>query len=106
MGWLILVVAGIFEVGFTTAMKASDGLTRPLPSMAFLVCAITSFYLLFRSLDYLPLGTAYAVWTGIGAVGTVLVGIFLYGEPAGLLRVFFLGLLIFSIIGLKFVSSQ
>ncbi|MBK5934045.1 quaternary ammonium compound-resistance protein SugE [Rhodovulum imhoffii] len=106
MGWLILLFAGLFEIGFTTAMKTSDGLTRPLPSLAFLICAVASFFLLFRSLDYLPLGTAYAVWTGIGAVGTVLVGIFLYDEPAGLLRMFFLSLLIASIVGLKFVSSQ
>ena len=104
MGWLLVIAAGLFEVGFTTALKASEGFSRPGPTALFLVSAIISFYLLTRALEYLPLGTAYAVWTGIGAVGTVAVGIWLYGEPAGPARMFFIGLLIFSILGLKFVA--
>lgn len=104
MGWLLVIAAGGFEIGFTTAMKASEGFTRPIPSVIFGICAFVSFWLLTRAIEYLPLGTAYAVWVGIGAVGTVLVGIFVYGEPAGLARMFFIGLLISSIIGLKLAS--
>ena len=106
MGWVFLIFAGLFEVGFTTALKASEGVTRPWPSLFFLICAGLSFYLLSRAMAFLPLGTAYVVWTGIGAVGTVLVGIFVYNEPAGLARMFFISLLIASIIGMKVVSSQ
>ena len=105
MGWLLVIVAGGFEVGFTTAMKASEGFTRPVPTILFFLSAGISFFLLTRAIVYLPLGTAYAVWTGIGAIGTVAIGIILYGEPAGLGRMFFLGLLIFSILGLKLVSD-
>ncbi|MFS4439500.1 DMT family transporter [Paracoccaceae bacterium GXU_MW_L88] len=104
MPWLYLVFGGIFEVGFTTAMKASDGFTRVIPSLAFLVCAALSFWFLSRATLHLPIGTAYAVWTGIGAVGTVIMGIVLYGEPAGAMRLFFIATLVGSIIGLKFVS--
>ena len=105
MGWALVVVAGFFEVAFTTAMKASEGFTRPAPTLVFFITAAISFYLLTRAVQHLPLGTAYAVWTGIGATGTALVGIFVYGEAATLPRLFFLGLLIFSILGLKFVSN-
>jgi quaternary ammonium compound-resistance protein SugE len=105
MGWLLVIVAGVFEVGFTTAMKASENFSRPIPTVMFFLSAGLSFWLLTRAIQYLPLGTAYAVWTGIGAIGTVAVGILIYGEPAGPARMFFLGLLIFSILGLKFVSN-
>ncbi len=105
MGWILVVIAGMFEVGFTTAMKASEGFSRPLPTLMFFLSAGMSFWLLTKAVEHLPLGTAYAVWTGIGAIGTVAVGIGVYGEPAGLGRMFFLGLLIFSILGLKFVSD-
>ena len=105
MGWLLVIVAGLFEVAFTTAMKASEGFSRPVPTLVFFITATASFYLLTRAVEHLPLGTAYAVWTGIGATGTALVGIVVYGEAATLARLFFLGLLIFSILGLKFVSD-
>ncbi len=105
MGWVLVAIAGIFEFGFTTAMKASEGFSRPVPTVLFYLSAGMSFWLLTKAVENLPLGTAYAVWTGIGAIGTVAVGILVYGEPAGLGRTFFLVLLIFSIVGLKFVSS-
>ena len=105
MGWVLVMIAGVFEVAFTTMMKASEGFTRPVPTVLFAIAAITSFYLLTRAVEYLPLGTAYAVWTGIGAAGTVLVGIAVYSEPANPARLFFLGLLIAAILGLKLVSD-
>lgn len=105
MAWAVLLLAGLFEIGFTTAMKASEGFTRPIPSVLFAISAVLSFWLLTRAVETLPLGTAYAVWVGIGAVGTVLVGVFVYGEAASPLRIFFIGTLIASIIGLKFVSE-
>ena len=105
MGWVLVVAAGFFEVAFTTAMKASEGFSRPVPTLVFFVTAATSFYLLTRAVEHLPLGTAYAVWTGIGATGTALVGILVFGEAATPSRLFFLGLLIFSILGLKLVSQ-
>ncbi|MEN7549334.1 multidrug efflux SMR transporter [Rapidithrix thailandica] len=106
MAWLFLILAGIFEVGFTTCLKFSNNFSNLKWSVGFFACAVISFYLLNRSLQSIPLGTAYAVWTGIGAVGTVLTGIFLFKEPSDLWRVFFIFLLIGSIIGLKLVSKQ
>lgn len=106
MGWFYIVVAGFFEIGFTTAMKMSEGFTRLYPSVFFCLFAIASFFLLTRSLASLPLGTAYAVWTGIGAFGTALIGILYFGEPATFGRVFFLLALIGSVIGLKVVSAH
>ncbi len=104
MGWVWLLLAGIFEVGFTTAMRSLDWTLRPWPLLAFLICSAASFGLLIASMRTIPLGTAYAVWTGIGAAGTVLIGIALYDEPVTMLRFFFLALLIGSIIGLKLVA--
>lgn len=105
MGWLYVVIAGGFEVAFTTALKESAGFTRLWPSVLFLVFSVLSFWFLTRAIVTLPISTAYAVWVGIGAVGAALVGVFVYHEPAGLARMFFIGLLIFSIIGLKLVSE-
>ena len=105
MAWIYLLVAGCFEVGFTTSLKYSENLTRPGWSASFLACTILSFYFLNKAVQVIPLGTAYAVWTGIGAVGTVLVGIFIFREPSDLMRMLFLFLLIGSILGLKFVSN-
>ncbi|ROH88223.1 QacE family quaternary ammonium compound efflux SMR transporter [Pseudomethylobacillus aquaticus] len=104
MSWLLLLLAGLFEVGFTTCLKLSDGFTRLWPTLGFVVFAAISFWLLTRATATIPLGTAYAVWTGIGALGTVIVGIVAFGDPAGTLRMLFLLLLIASIIGLKLVS--
>jgi quaternary ammonium compound-resistance protein SugE len=104
MAWGLLVLAGLFEVGFTTCLKLSESFTKPLPSMGFLVCAILSFWLLTKAAETIPLGTAYAVWTGIGAFGTAVIGIYFFGDPSTTLRLVFLVLLIGSIIGLKLVS--
>ena len=109
MEWLLLVIAGLFEVGFASCLgKARE--TSGNESMAwmvgFFVCLSISIFLLYKATQTLPIGTAYAVWTGIGAVGTVLVGIFVFKEPATFWRIFFLTTLIASIIGLKFVSSH
>jgi len=107
MNWLLLVIAGLFEVGFATCLgkaKESAGTTAAWWMAGFFVSLAISMYLLYRATQTLPIGTAYAVWTGIGAVGTVLVGIFIFREPVAFWRVFFLFTLIASIVGLKFVS--
>lgn len=101
MAWLILVIAGLFEVGFTTCLELSDNFTKPIYSVGFFLCAIISFILLNKAIQQIPLGTAYAVWTGIGAAGTVLVGTFLFQEPISWIKVALLSLLIGAIIGLK-----
>lgn len=108
MSWLLLIIAGLFEVGFATCLgkaKETTGNTAMMWMTGFFVCLAISMSLLYKATQNLPIGTAYAVWTGIGAIGTVLVGIFLFKEPATFWRLFFLFTLIASIIGLKFVSS-
>jgi quaternary ammonium compound-resistance protein SugE len=102
--WLLLILAGIFEIGFTTFMKLSEGFTRWPYIIGFAVCAILSFGLLNKTLTVIPLGTAYAIWTGMGAFGTALVGILFFKESSDFWRIFFLFTLIASIIGLKVVS--
>ena len=107
MNWIILIIAGLFEVGFATCigkLKESTGHETTLWFSGFLICLATSMYLLYRAAQTIPVGTAYAMWTGIGAVGIVLVGIFLFNEPHGFWRLFFLTTLIGSIVGLKLVS--
>ena len=104
MAWTLLVLAGLFEIGFTTFLKLSEGFSRFWPSAGFLVCAVISFWLLTKATAVIPMGTAYAVWTGIGALGTALVGILWFSDPATTWRLVFLVLLIGSIIGLKLVS--
>jgi quaternary ammonium compound-resistance protein SugE len=105
MAWLILVLAGLFEVAFTTCLKLSDNFKNTGWSIAFFISISLSFYLLNKAIQTIPLGTGYAVWTGIGAVGTALIGILVFKEPAYFWRVFFILLLISSIIGLKLVSK-
>ena len=105
MSWLLLVIAGLFEVGFTTCLKLSNNFTNFKWSIGFLVCISMSFFLLNKAIQHIPLGTAYGVWTGIGAVGTAAVGIIFYRESTEFWRLFFLFLLIGSIIGLKVVSK-
>ncbi len=105
MAWIFLIVAGLFEVGFTTCLKLSNNFSNLVWSIGFFVSITLSFLLLNRSIQSIPIGTAYAVWTGIGAVGTALMGIWLYKEPADFWRLFFIFLLIGSIVGLKFVSK-
>lgn len=105
MNWAFLILAGILEIGFTTCMKLSNNFTNIKWTAAFVVCITLSFYFVNKACQTLPLGTAYAVWTGIGAVGTVLVGIFYFGEPSNFWRIFFISTLIFSILGLKFLGE-
>jgi quaternary ammonium compound-resistance protein SugE len=105
MAWIYLLLAGAFEVGFTTAIRFIDG-WKPWPFLLFLACAVASAIFLYKALDSIPLGTAYAVWTGIGAAGTVLLGIVFFKEPADTLRLLFLATLIASILGLKLVSPH
>ena len=105
MAWLILIIAGMFEVGFTTCLKLSNNFTNFKWSIGFFVCISLSFILLNKAIQSIPIGTAYAIWTGIGALGTVIVGIWLYKEPTDFWRLFFIFLLITSIIGLKIVSK-
>ncbi len=105
MNWIILVVAGLFEVGFTTCLKLSNNFTNWKWSVGFFVSITLSFILLNKASQTLPMGTAYAVWTGIGATGTVLVGIFLFNEPSDWWRIFFIFTLIASILGLRIVSG-
>lgn len=105
MAWVLLGIAGLCEVGFTTAMKYADGFTKLVPSLIFAVLYIASAWFLSQAVKTLPLGTAYAVWTGIGAVGTAMIGVIMFGDPATLARIFFLGLIVIGIVGLKLVSA-
>jgi len=107
MNWIILIIAGLFEVAFTSSLgkaKVTTGLAMYLWYGAFLFSLVASMLLLMKATQNLPLGTAYAVWTGIGAVGTALMGIFVFNEPAHFWRLFFIATLIGSIVGLKSVS--
>ena len=108
MNWILLIIAGLFEVAFATCLgkvKESTGIETTYWYIGFLISLAISMYLLVKVTQVLPIGTAYAVWTGIGAVGTVLVGIFLFKEPATFWRLFFITTLIASIVGLKVVSN-
>ena len=105
MSWLILFIAGLFEVAWAIGLKYSDGFTRLWPSVFTIVSVIISMGLLANSLKYLPVGTAYAVWTGIGAVGTAILGIFLFNESKDFIRIFFIFLIIVGIVGLKIFSG-
>lgn len=104
MGWLALALAGLFEVGWAVGLKYSEGFTRPVPSILTVLSMIVSLGLLGLALRTLPLGTAYAVWTGIGTVGTAILGIWLFGEPATALRLACIGLVVAGILGLKLVT--
>lgn len=109
MSWVYLVIAGLLEIGFTTCMgkiRETSGSLMYVWGIAFLACMAGSMFCLQKALSGIPLGTAYAVWTGIGAVGTVLVGMIFFKEPAAFWRLFFVFTLIGSIIGLKVVSSH
>ncbi len=106
MNWILLTIAGLAEIGMTTVMRYIDWTLRPLPILAFVALSTLSFTCLIMSTRTIPLGTAYAIWVGIGAFGTALIGIWHYGEPASQLRLLFLTLLIATIIGLKLVSPS
>lgn len=105
MPWTYLIIAGLFEIGFASTLKLTESFTKLWPTAIFTVCIILSFLFLNKAVKDIPIGTAYAVWTGIGAVGTVIVGILVYKEPATALRLFFITTLIGSIIGLKLATT-
>ena len=104
MAWVLLFVAGLLEVAWAVGLKYTDGFTRPWPTAATLVAMIGSVVLLALAVRTLPLGTAYAVWTGIGTAGAVLLGVVLFQEPATFLRLLFVGLIVAGIVGLKLVT--
>jgi quaternary ammonium compound-resistance protein SugE len=107
MAWILLVLAGIFEIGFTTCLaraKETSGTEYVLWLTGFFISVSLSMLLLYKATQTLPMGTAYAVWTGIGAAGTAIIGILFFREPVHLWRIFFLTTLILSIVGLKYVT--
>ena len=104
MAWIYLVVAGLMEIGWAIGLKYTEGFSRLLPSVGTAFCIVFSMVFLGLALKTLPVGTAYAVWTGIGAVGTALLGIYLFDEPATVLRLGCIALIFTGIIGLKLVT--
>lgn len=105
MAWVILFVAGILEIGWAVGLKYTDGFTRPLPTVLTAVSLVASMALLGLAVRTLPLGTAYAVWTGIGTVGTAALGILLFGEAASAVRLVCIGLIVAGILGLRLAAS-
>ena len=106
MAWLLLAVAGLFEIGWAIGLKYTDGFTRLWPSVWTGLAMVVSVVLLALAVRTLPIGTAYAVWTGIGAAGTAILGIYLFGEPATALRLACIALIVAGIVGLKLVSPS
>ncbi len=105
MSWIILFFAGLFEVGWAVGLKYTDGFTRPLPTVLTIAAMAISLGLLGLAMKELPLGTAYAIWTGVGAVGTVIAGIILFGESMALVRLVSVALIITGLVGLKVSAS-
>lgn len=106
MAWLMLLIAGVLEVGWAIGLKYVEGFTRLVPSLLTVSAMVLSMVLLAAAARTLPIGTAYAVWTGIGAAGTVLLGIWLFQEPASFARLFCIALIVAGVLGLKFVSPH
>jgi quaternary ammonium compound-resistance protein SugE len=104
--WLVLLVAGLFEAGWAIGLEYSDGLSKLRPTLATVAALAVSMVLLARAVETLPVGTAYAVWTGIGAVSTTLLGIYLFDEPATPARLFFVAVIVAGIAGLQTVSGS
>ncbi len=104
MAWFLLFLAGLFEIGWAVGLKYTDGFTRPMPTVLTVISMVISVVLLGLAVKTLPMGTAYAVWTGIGTVGTVLLGIWLLGDPATIVRLACIGLIVAGIAGLKFMA--
>ncbi len=104
VAWLVLIVAGLFEIGWAVGLKFTEGFTRLWPTLGTLASMIISIGLLGLALKSLPLGTAYAVWTGIGTIGTALLGIILFGEPATAMRLVCIGFIVAGILGLKLAA--
>lgn len=105
MSWYVLILAGLFEIGWALGLQYSDGLSKPIPTLGTAVAFIISIVLLAQAVKDLPVGTAYAVWTGIGAVGTASLGIVLFDEPATPTRITFIGVIVVGIVGLHFASG-
>lgn len=105
MAWVVLFVAGLFEVGWAVGLKYTEGFTRLWPTVGAAVSMVLSLGLLGIALRTLPLGTAYAIWTGVGTIGTVILGIVLFGEPASALRLACVGLILAGMVGLKLVPG-
>ena len=106
MSWYLLVLAGLFEVGWAIGLEYSDGLSRPLPSVATVASFVVSLVLLALAVRDLPVGTAYAVWTGIGAVGTAALGIVIFDEPASAARVVSISVIVVGIVGVHLTGSH
>jgi quaternary ammonium compound-resistance protein SugE len=104
MAWILLVVAGLFEIGWAIGLKYTEGFTRPWPSVLTVGAMVASVVLLGIAMKTLPVGTSYAVWVGVGAVGTAILGIVLFGEPANAGRLVSLGLIVAGIVGLKLAT--
>lgn len=105
MAWILLTLAGLFEIGWAIGLKYTEGFTRPLPTILTASAMLVSVVLLGLAIRSLPVGTAYAVWTGIGTVGTVALGIVLFAEPASALRIACIAMIIAGIVGLKFSAG-
>ncbi|MEB0148471.1 quaternary ammonium compound efflux SMR transporter SugE [Pseudomonas sp. CCC2.2] len=101
MSWIILFFAGLFEIGWAVGLKYTEGFTRPLPTALTVAAMLVSLGLLGLAMKELPLGTAYAIWTGVGAIGTVIAGIILFGESTALFRLASVGLILCGLVGLK-----
>ena len=106
IAWVLLVTAGVLEIAWATSMKASQGFTKPLFTTITFVAAALSFWLLGVALRQLPVGTAYAVWTGIGAVGAAIIGIVYFGESTSIARIGCIALIVCGILGLKFLGGE
>ncbi|WP_392966982.1 DMT family transporter [Streptomyces sp. LN245] len=106
MAWVLLIVAGLLEVGWSIGMKYTDGFTRPVPSILTGAGIVASMLLLSQAAKSLPIGTAYGVWVGIGAAGAAVLGMAILGEPATAARIFFVCLLLVSVVGLKATSGH
>ena len=104
MAWIYLFIGGLLEIGWAIGLKYTEGFTRPLPTIGTLICMVGSVLLLGLAIKAIPVGTAYAVWAGIGAAGTAMLGIMLFGDPATALRLMCIGLIVAGIVGLKLVA--
>ncbi|MCU0407135.1 MAG: quaternary ammonium compound efflux SMR transporter SugE [Ignavibacteriaceae bacterium] len=105
MSWIYLFIAGLFEIGWAVGLKYTEGFTKLWPSVITIIGMILSFYFLSNAVKTIPIGTAYAIWTGIGAVGTAFLGMILFGESKEFIRIFFIFLIVIGIIGLKIFSN-
>lgn len=106
MGWIYLVIAGLLEIGWALGLKVSEGLSRPLPAVLTAVTMIASFVVLAQAVKMIPIGTAYPVWTGIGAAGTAIFGMIYFGESRDALRIACIGLILLGTLGLKFLAQK